>query len=770
MSLQSLERRSGRLPAQLTSFVGRDEELEQIGRLFDRCRLVTLTGPGGVGKTRLAVRAADGLADRFPAGVCFVDLAALRDPLLLPQAVGEALGLPDTDHVAALDDLVGRLAELSLLLVLDTCEHLVDACALLAEVLLRNAPDLRVLVTSRQPLDVAGEHTLVVAPLASPIPDRYDGAEPCESVTLFAERAAAVVPGWTVTPANHGAVALLCHRLDGIPLALELAAVQLRALSVEQIVDRLDRRVLHVRAMRTTMPRHQTLQAAIDWSHELCSRGERTLWARLSVFAGDFDLEGAEHVCADADLPAARVYELLAGLVAKSIVLRADHDGTARYRMLDTIREYGAELLERAGAAETIRDRAFGYYAGRIEQARAELGTGAQPRWLRWFRYEQPNIRALMEHALTAGSDDALMTISLGVGRLLALQGMIGEIRHWYRRILQTRELPGPRGTELLALAGLAASMQGDLDGAAAMTGRAEERAVAAGDTAGLGYIREAQGVAALFAGDLDGAGGLLAEAAGLHGRAGTADVLVPVTEVFLAVACMLAGRTEGALEHAARAVKATEADGELWCRSYALCVRGLTRVLGDQAEQARPDLHEGLRVKRELGDRLGIALALDMSAACLATLGDAPAAIRMFAVADRLRNFTGTTLFGPQHGVLREVYEQQTREAVGEQAYRETYEAGLRLDMDLAVAEALGELPDPGPAEEGAEGDGNPLTPRELEIAGLVAQGLTNREIAARLVIAKRTADSHVEHILAKLGFTSRAQIAAWSARRSEP
>ncbi|MBW8487164.1 ATP-binding protein [Actinomadura parmotrematis] len=770
MSITSVDRRSGRLPAELTSFVGRRGELAEIERLFVKCRLVTLMGPGGVGKTRLAVRAAAALAPGHEDGVCFVDLSTLRRPSLLPQAVGSALGLPDTDADpgAALDNLVACLGDRAKLLVLDTCEHLVDACALLAEVLLRSAPGLRVLATSRQPLDIAGEYTLVVEPLASPDPERYDGAEPCDSVSLFAERAGAVVPGWSVTDANRAAVALLCRRLDGIPLALELAAVQLRALPVEQIVDRLDRRILHVRGRRTSMPRHQTLQAAIDWSHDLCSPDERLLWERLSVFVGDFDLEAAEQVCADRALPAAGICELLAGLVAKSVVRRADAGGAARYRMLDTIREYGAERLDRAGAGASVRMRAFAHFAGRITAARARLMSEDQPRLLAWFGMELPNIRALMDHGLHDEPDESIATMALGLGRMLALRGRIGEARHWYRQIIAGRDIRGPLGTETLALAGLLAVMQDDPGDARDLLAAAERRAEDAGDVSGLAYARQAQGVAALFADDLPAALRRLGDARELHERAGNDDVLVCITDVFRAVVCTLMGDTAAALEHAIRAVEETGASGEQWCHSYALCVAGLALVLAGRPEDAEPDLRRGLAIKRSLDDRLGVSLALDMLAACRAARGDGAGGARLFAVADRLRRFTGTSMFGPQHHLLRAAYEAQAREALGDAAFRDGYESGRCLDMDAAIAEALGELAAAPPAAAEPEADPQPLTPRELEIAGLVAQGLTNREIADRLVIAKRTADSHVEHILAKLAFSSRAQIAAWSVRRS--
>ncbi|MBT2212628.1 LuxR family transcriptional regulator [Actinomadura sp. NEAU-AAG5] len=761
LPIKRLELRSGRPPAELTSFVGRREELSEIARLLDRCRLVTLMGPGGVGKTRLSLRAAASLAGSFRDGVAFVDLSALHEPGLLTQTVGETLGLPDHSPAAALDALVHHLEDRELLLVLDTCEHLVNACAMLSEVLLQNAAGLRIIATSRQPLDIPGEHTLVVAPLARPEPGRYDPDLPGDAVTLFAERAAAVVPGWTLTPGNRSAVALLCHRLDGIPLAIELAAVQLRALSVEQIVDRLDRRLLQVRGRRSGLPRHQTLRAAIDWSHELCSADERLLWARLSVFAADVDLDTAEQVCADEALPADRVFEVVAGLVDKSVVLRVDRDGAVRYRMLDIMREYGAHRLEEAGDAEAMRARAFDRFAGAIREAAGGLGGAAQAGWLAWFRREQANVRDMIDYGLRRAPGDVLCGVTLGLGRLFALQGMTGEARHWSLRVIESREqVPGPEWTEVLALGGVLAALQADLPPARDLLRRAEARALAGDDPRGLGYVRLAEGVAALCGGELEEATARLEEARDLHRRVGNTDVLVPITGVFLAVTRTMAGDGAAGVAHADEVVRAMEAAGEQWCRSYGLCVRGLAALVGGDAGAALPDLRAGLRMKRDMDDRLGVALALDMVGGCLVSLGDAVAGVRLLAAADWARDYTGTSMFGPQHAVLRELYQRQAREALGDAAFEAARRDGAGLAMPAAMAEALGELP---PAPDAASATAAALTRREREIAALVAEGLTNRQIAERLVIAKRTVDSHLEHILSKLGFASRAQISTW-------
>ena len=352
---------TGNLPAELTSFVGRRGELAEVRRLLAGSRLVTLTGVGGVGKTRLALRAAAGLARAFPGGVWLVRLDQLRDEALVAQAVAGTLGLQDragfSPEAALADYLSGR----QLLLVLDNCEHLVDAAAKLADLLLLRAAGLRVLATSREALTIDGEMVLAVPPL--PVPEAgqpLTAAElgVCPAVRLFAERAAQVVPGFAVTEANQAAVAGICRRLDGLPLALELAAARLPVLSPEQVDARLgDRLGLLTRGGRVRPARQQTLRASIGWSYELCSRAERLLWARLSVFAGGFELDAAEGICADDRLAAGEVLDLLAALAGKSILTAAHREGVARYRLPETLARVrartpaGVRRVHRAAAA-----------------------------------------------------------------------------------------------------------------------------------------------------------------------------------------------------------------------------------------------------------------------------------------------------------------------------------------------------------------------------------------------------------------------------------
>jgi predicted ATPase len=338
--------RTHELPAELTSFVGRRREIADVKRLLSRSRLVTLTGVGGVGKTRLAYRVTAEVRRAFPDGVWLAELAELEDPALLAETIAEVVGIQDHSARSALDALVGHLSERTALIVLDNCEHLLRECAVLADILLRSAPGVRILTTSREVLGITGEQMLAVPVLS--LPSCGDGLLSNESfaqydaVRLFAERAQAVLPDFAITTKNRAAVEAICRRLDGIPLAIELAAVRLRVLSVQQLLDRLDDRFrLLDCGSQTVLPRHRTLRALIDWSHSLCTRQERLLWARASVFSGSLDLEAAEAICAGEGIARDDVLDLVAAMVNKSVLLREEHPHGIRYRLLETMRQYG---------------------------------------------------------------------------------------------------------------------------------------------------------------------------------------------------------------------------------------------------------------------------------------------------------------------------------------------------------------------------------------------------------------------------------------------
>ena len=387
----------GNLPLETTSFVGRGRELGEVEGLLGRTRLLTFTGVGGAGKTRLALRVAGGLRASFRNGAWWVELASLSGPDLVQRRVASTLGVADSPGRQTSKLLVEYLESKEVLLILDNCEHLVGACASLADVLLRTCPGVRILATSREPLGVAGEVSWPVPPLS--LPDAGLEQTPgellrCEAVGLFIERVRAVAPGFALTRENGPAVANLCARLDGLPLAIELAASRVRMLSAGEISEKLDDRFRFLRGNRTAVPRHRTLGATIEWSHELLSEKEKVLFRRLSVFAGGWTLSAAEKVCAGDGIGDDEVLELLSCLVDKSLVARDGEE--SRYRMLETVRQYASDRHGESVEREVVHARHARFFLDLAEEAEVHLAGPEQGAWLDLLETEHDNLRAAL--------------------------------------------------------------------------------------------------------------------------------------------------------------------------------------------------------------------------------------------------------------------------------------------------------------------------------------------------------------------------------------
>ncbi len=752
--------RGGNLPAEMTRFIGRQRELGEARQMLARSRLVTLTGVGGVGKTRLAVRVAADLRRSFPDGAWLVELSALREPALLARTVAEALRLPGQASGDPSDRLADHLSDKHLLLVLDTCEHLVDRCAMLTEVLLRAAPRLRVLATSREPLDVMGEHTLVIPPLpVAPAESGTAGASGDDAVSLFADRAEAMVPGFTLTHDNQATVARLCRRLDGIPLAIELAAVRLRSMSVDQLVDRIDDRFRLLGTPRAAGGRHRTLRAAIAWSHDLCTPQERLLWARLSAFPGDFDLAAAERVGAGGELPADALLDVLARLVEKSIVL-CERDGR-RYRMLDTIREYGSERLDELGERTEVLRRHRDHFLALAETANREaVGPGQLPALLR-LREENDNLRVALEYSVNAPGDEETALHLAGVlQHYWMCLGQFTEALRWQERVLNaTMGLPPahPERAWVAFGAGLVAVQRGEGPLARALFAQA----TAADDPALRAHTLHGQGLVALFEGDLEGARTRIQKARAEFARLDHRDPAALLAGPHLSSVLALESDWEGALAVAEESVEAGEESGELWNHSFALYARAAARWWTDRRDEAVDDLMHCLRIKEDLGDQLGITLVLDLLTPAAVVQGRVEEAVMLLGATERMWRELGAQFqYGPHYMERRALSERAARKRLTAERFQAAKRRGTELTNAEAIALARGEpvaAPGPAPARE-------TLTTREREVAALIGEGLTNREIADRLVLAKRTVDSHVEHILTKLGFTARSEIAAWT------
>nr|WP_240777003.1 LuxR C-terminal-related transcriptional regulator [Nonomuraea basaltis] len=750
------------LPAEVTSFIGRRQEVAAVKRLLGDARMVTLTGPGGVGKSRLALRVAADLRRAFPDGIWLVELTELDNPALLSQAVVAALKIKDHSARPPIQVLTEHLRKQRALVVLDNCEHVLNEAAMMAQTLLYSAPELRILATSRQLLGIASEQGFAVPTL--PGSDSQHGAPypVSDAARLFADRAKAVLPDFTLTDENQDIVERICRRLDGLPLAIELAAARLRALSVRQLLDRLDDRFRLLTARSSaTVPRHRTLRALIDWSHELCTEHERLLWARISVFTGSLDLEAAEAVCAGDGLARDEIVDLVVGLTEKSVLIREDHPYGVRYRLLDTIRQYGRERLIASGQEQQLKRRYRDYYRRLAREARAQLVGPAQVKLLTRLRVEHPNLRKALGycHAEHAGlcidmASDLLYHWIIG--------SHLGEGRDWLERgLADTAGLSEVRARALWAC-GRLAILQGDLASAGELL--AESRAL--GEQLGLepvlGYVAQYSGMIAMEEGDTASAIGCFQEALarhrGVRDPAGEVQALI-----WLAFAHSVLGDAERAVVAAEEGIAVCDAHGESWHKSYAMTALGVELWRQGDTRRATALEQESLRVFRELDDSVGVGVNIDALAWIAASERDFARAGELLGVLRDLWESIGAPLLGIGHLIgYHDECEARTRRALGEQAYQTAVKRGAGLSREQAVAYALMEEA-PSRGRSGETGGPSPLTRREMEIARLIAQGMSNKEIAATLVIAQRTAEGHTQHILRKLGFNSRAEIAGW-------
>lgn len=683
----------------MTSFVGRRAELGALARLVTQSRLVTVTGPGGVGKTRLALRAARRAAADFPDGVHLAEIGPVQDPLLVGHAVLESLRL--TDHTARppLDVLVEQLADRRLLLVLDGCEHQVEACAELVDALLRAAPRLRVLATSRQSLRAAGEHLLPLAPLpVEPAGGRADA----EAMVLFADRAAAVLPGFRLTDRNRPEVALLCRRLDGIPLAVELAAGRLRALSVEQITARLDDRFrLLTGGDRTAPARHQTMRTTIGWSHELCTMQERLLWSRLSVFAGGFDLDAAEYVCAGDGLDADDVLELVDSLVDRSVLVRLGDEQGVRFRMLDTLREYGGHWLRAGGDDHRLLRRHRDWYLGVATWGEVEWFGPRQAETAERTRLAHANLRAALEFSLAEPGEEQLALVLAGtLWYFWVGSGHLGEGRHWLDRALALAPEPTDARAKALWVTGYLATLQGDLPRARPALEECRRQALDTGDDRALAYAVHRQGCAALIGDEPQRAAELFEEALWHYNTLGELNSNVLMAMFELALAYLFLGDEENGEAWTERVREICEEHGEQWAYGYCLYAMAYAKWSAGELRLARAFARESMRLQYLFRDLLGIVLAMDLLA-LLATDGpdsDLREARVLQGAAHRLWQAVGTPFFGSRtfNGPHREC-EQRARTGLTEQEYADAFRLGGRLDLDAAVRRALGgELPGP--------------------------------------------------------------------------
>jgi predicted ATPase/DNA-binding CsgD family transcriptional regulator len=807
------------LPEEPNRFIGRELELADLRRVLDGTRALTLCGPGGIGKTRLALQVLATVAGDFPDGVWLVELGDLREPQLVVSRVASAIGVVGEPGRPLVDTLADALGPRRMLLALDNCEHLIEACARLCQRLLASSPALRIMATSQEPLRMPGEVVRQVPPLS--VPPEMAIANPgglprYEAIRLFADRAAAARRGFALTERNAPAVSAICRALDGVPLAIELAAARVGALSTEQIAARLgDRFALLGSGDRTAPPRQRTLRATLDWSHALLNAREQALLRRLSVFAG-WSLEMAEQVCADADLPAAEVLDLTSGLVDKSlVVVEPEVLGQARYRLLDTIRGYAAERLASSGEAGAVHLRLRNYML-RLVQRNEAIGMAIIPApWsaavdvFRRYDVDVGNLRQVLSGCLADGDAETGLKICTAVRPCWLARGSFAEGTEWLGRFLALDQTGLPdqvRGAALVGRAQLA--MANESNAAVSWAREGLELCRAADDPAWTatalnlladaeqqaGRIEQAEADAAEALAIARGSGngwdegyalGVQARLAGLRGKlrearelgeAGLAvmrriDQQWGVAKLLdgLGYLARLRGDPAGALDCYRAALPALR---EIDSRpETARCLAGIARVALDQGQLAvaRQHLTESLRLSHSTGSRLGVARALEAFAALTAREDHADLGIQLTAAAEGLREAAGFPPLSP----ARKQRPLAAARNLGEAAVARLWAQGRAMTVDAAVAMAL-TAREPGRADEGTAGQPTAsrelsrltgLTPRESEIVALIVRGRSNKGIADDLVISPATAARHVANILAKLGFTSRAQIAAWAA-----
>jgi predicted ATPase/DNA-binding CsgD family transcriptional regulator len=757
-------RRPGNLPAEATSFIGRRRELAEVKKKLTGARVVSLVGPGGVGKTRLGVRAATDLGRGFPGGAWLVELAEIRDPALVGNAVMAALDLRDQAATEPLALLLSYLRDKQLLLVVDNCEHLLDATARLVTEIMRAAPGVRVITTSREPLSVPGEHVVPVPPLDLP---SAHAAEPLprlrqnEAIMLFAERAAAASGSFELTSANQAAVVDLCRRLDGLPLAIELAAVRTRILTAQQILDRLTNRFgLLTGGGRAGIPRHQTLRTTIDWSHDLLTAGEQTLLRRLCVFAGRFTLDDVESVCTSGDVPAAQALDMLSSLVDKSLVLKEDVKDIACYRLHETMREYAGLKLRAAGEAEVVELRCAEYYLGRCRQSLAQARYRLVE-WLSWMDLEIDNVRSVLQRCVARRDSQRGLDLASLMGWYWITRATSEGIR-WFDELLGSAS--GNQQAPALAhfLRGFLSILQSDPAAARPALERAATAAQEAGHVSLRSQSLSMASIAQHMAGDRTAARRLLDAARVLN--TGRDDF--PAT-IALLQARALNGLLEGDLDTVRSAstegARRSREVGDLYSLGMMLVNLGCAALIGGDLNGSKPLFTEALRIARQIDDRVAQYCLLDALGCQAAGSSQPRLAAQLLGAAETVQTGVGASVL-PYLAPPVAQAKASTRAALGTPTFQAEFEAGKRLSRGAAIGLALGE---PARVTAAASGDTGapPLGKREAEVAHLVADGLSNKQIGARLLISEHTVDSHIRNIMNKLGFSSRAQIAAWMA-----
>jgi predicted ATPase/DNA-binding CsgD family transcriptional regulator len=808
-------------PVQLTSFIGREREIADIKRLLFSSHLVSLTGTGGSGKTRLAIQIANAIGEAFADGVWMVDFAPLHEPALVPQIVTQALSLSPAADEPLMETLLDFIRSKQLLLILDNCEHLTEACAQLTQELLSQSPELRILATSREPLAITGETIYPVSGLSWPSDDerleanlqnlmRYD------AVRLFIERARAISPNFSPTPENIWPTVEVCRRLDGLPLALELASARVNVLSIHEIALRLnDRFTLLVSSQRRGLePRHHTLRAAIDWSYDLLSPDEQALLRHMAVFEAGCSLDMLESICTGDMLPKEPILDLISLLVSKSLVV-AEATGRVqvRFRLLETIREYLLEKLALAGEEELWRDRHLNLFLARVEKGAPKLGGTYQQLWLNWLDGEQDNLRAALTWALEKGANgvpdrkriESGLRIASAVVLLWQIRGNAQEGLGWFERLLakaddsisldvlvnaivsasflalflgkgqasleygreavKIAEAAGDEGKPILgfALAGLAsgAKAAGDYLSAFQTGERAVQLFRESGPPLYLGMALISQGEITLQLGNFAIARERLSESLTLAQNIGDTYRIAHTLNMQGDLARLEQNYPEAVSKYEQSEALLRELNAQQDLASV-ICSLGFTSLFQGKIDRGQTLFRESLNIHKEKQNKRGMTDGLIGLAAIAVMAGLHTDGARLLAATVAITGMPAGSGW-PATQMEFERYHNLVRAKLTDTEYQAEQAMGQIMTIEQAVNYALN-LPFPPGTLHSTLQTQDGLTGREREIAALIGQGMTNGEIATELVLSKRTVETHASHILSKLGLSSRAQIIRWA------
>jgi predicted ATPase/DNA-binding CsgD family transcriptional regulator len=787
--------------------------MPEIRRALSATRLLTLTGVGGSGKTRLALEVARDLVGAYPDGVWLVELAPLSEEVLVPKAVAEALEVPERPGEPLADTLAEVLSNGELLLILDNCEHLLEASARLVDKLLDSCPHLSILATSREALGVEGEGRWPVPPLS--VPERQptpssEELEAYESVHLFGERAKGRDPSFSLSPPNAFAVADICRMLEGIPLAIELAAARVSTLSVEQISLRIGGSLeLLTRGGRTALPRHRTLKAALGWSYDLLSESERKLFRKLSVFAGGWTLEASEAVGSGDGVEEGEVLDLLSGLVEKSLVVtKRGYEGDVRYRLLEPIRQYALEKLEERGEVEDTKHAYAQYFLALAEEAEPELLGPREAEWYNRLEEEHDNIRAALSWLLEGANPELGLRLAGAIWWFWQRHGHLSEGLRWLDEglargagtsaITRAKALGGigwlayghadldrvkesaTEGLRLstearlgshhralfLELLGIASWQEGDYERATKLAEESINLSREANDMGVLANSLIELGTASVWrVGGQEQARAYYEEALAISRELGSASILRSCLDC-LGASHLIQRDPERALPFLEESAALCREAGDRTLLPLVVNDLGWVALFGGDLDRAEALHKESLALSKELGGSLGTPIFLEGLACDAGAKGEFEKAARLFGAAQVLREAWGVPL-EPALRPLEEPYLVGARSQLDESTWSAVWEEGRAMSMEAAFEYALSEG-EPSTITPSSAASVQPttsasehtagLTPREVEVLGLVAEGLTSAQVAHRLFLSPRTVHRHLSSIYRKLGVSSRA------------